>query len=271
MRWCLALAIVVGTTGIALASDAPPPAISVEPTKDPATPSEQGAQHATIRLDGEWQTVTRSQLEGQLSDADLRGGDAASGIAWYRRPVTIPPESVGGRRRLRLVVESVDDDVAVWWDGHRLFGHGAFPLPVETTAGRHALVVRARTPPRAASLVGSGPVTIDEVTVTARPKGRRSGDVVLAYTLTNRSSVDLIVELVTTFAGPGLRRRHAPAVGATVALHAGTNRAELRTRLRGVAPTVSYAADTRVVFEVTSDRRVDRFELRRVPDGARLR
>jgi hypothetical protein len=238
----LALAIVAGSACIALA-DAPP-AISVEPTRHPAIPSDQGAQHATIRLDGEWR------------------GTAPP----YERRVTIPAELVGGTRRFRLRFEPAGDAIGVSWDDRALVARdGVCPLPVETTAGPHTLTVRGEKPPRAVSLAASGPVTIDDVTIAARPKGRRSADVVLTYTLSNRSSVDLIVDLVTTFAGPGLRQRHPSAMGATVALRAGGNRAVLRARLRDVQPSAAYAADTRVVFAVTSDRRLDRFGLAAAP------
>src|SRR5207244_8361736 len=116
------------------------------------------------------------------------------------------------------------------------------------------LVVRVRMRLPSLSLLASGPVTVDDVRITGRESGRGSGEVVLTYTLTNRSSVDLVVELTTTFAGPGLDHARPPAVGATIALHPGANRAELRTRLLGVEPAASYTADSRLVFDVTSDR-----------------
>jgi hypothetical protein len=177
--------------------------------------------------------------------------------------------SCGGNTGAGTDFKTILDGTKGYWDGRP--GGNSDDFDVRTKQWLHTGGIA-----RPVSLVSTGPIRIDAVFVTARPTGRRGADVLLAYTMTNRSEVDLNVEITTTFDGPGLKHRGPvprEGVHAEVFLHPGANRFELPAHLRRARPwfpagnpelgaPVLYGAETSVVFATPSDRRRDVFGIR---------
>ncbi len=166
-------------------------------------------------------------------------------------------------------LKTILDGTKGYWDGRPGGNNDNFDAPTKQWLHTGGIA-------RPVSLVPTGPVRIDWTFVTARPSGRHGADARFAYTLTNRSDVDLVVVVTTIVDGPGVKHRGGRSrtgVAARVTLHPGTNAFELTSRLRGVrswfpagnpelGDPVVYSATTTVTFDGPSDTRTDGFGIR---------